>query len=418
MKHFFPLRLAALLAMMLMFASGALAQAPTPTPHPLVSSQESIFSNKGEADLDAVKNEAKAQMSAAPFYKSNGEETRFYEGYFKAATSTSKLALLSDDGTSVWIDGQQVLSRAGTTQGFEGEGTHQKNGVTWQNGFDATFYPLAKTFEAGHIYHLKLQYTNTIHTNDVDVDGLSLWAYDGGGEIVSPTLELKADPTDICAGAISSAVHQSHLTAKLKSGSDTLLSNQTVHFSWKMPGASTTSEEDVAINENGEAPLTITSGDEVGKVTVTATSEGISQEATVSLNLREGEDTWFNKNSEGEYVEWDGDADTNGAEHEDLRFNLNFDGTPVDGHKISWRISKVVDAQGNSISPNSEGLFVGYGHVSGPISTTNNTGAAYAQYYPGTKEGIVTFEVTDHSVFCLLRHRICLLQRAQHYLLL
>ena len=77
-----------------------------------------IFFDKGTAGLESVRNAALSQSTATPFYKSNGVETVFYEGYFVPSSNDSKLALLSDDGTSVWIDGQQVLNRAGQGQGF------------------------------------------------------------------------------------------------------------------------------------------------------------------------------------------------------------------------------------------------------------------------------------------------------------
>lgn len=141
-----------------------------------------IFFDKGEAGLESVRNTAIAQSTSTPFYKSNGVETIFYEGYFAPYSNNSKLALLSDDGTSVWIDGAQVLNRAGTGQGFE--------------KFETTFYPLSYSFQAGRTYHLRLQYTNTTHRNDADVDGISLWAYDGGGEMIDKSIALTTSSPD------------------------------------------------------------------------------------------------------------------------------------------------------------------------------------------------------------------------------
>lgn len=181
MKIFSVLRLSAVFTLLCSLSMSAMAQTPSPV--------GSIFSNKGELGIESVRNAALSQMTTTPYYKSNGEETVWFEGYFRAASNSSKLALLSDDGTSVWIDGEQVLNRAGKTQGFEGEGTHRRGETVWKNGFDVTFYPLSKTFVAGQVYHLKLEYTNTIHDSEADVDGVSLWAYDGGGDIV--TVETK-----------------------------------------------------------------------------------------------------------------------------------------------------------------------------------------------------------------------------------
>lgn len=140
----------------------------------LHSLSRGLLTNKGELGENSVRNEAIAHSRATPAYKSNGEETRYYNGYFRADSNNTKLALLSDDGTSVWIDATPVLTRANQGQGFE--------------NFDSTFSLLPKTFVAGQVYHLFLQYTNTSHQGEADVDGFSLWAYDGGGDIVpAPT---------------------------------------------------------------------------------------------------------------------------------------------------------------------------------------------------------------------------------------
>lgn len=156
------------------------AQPSAPAPFSL----DGIFNNKGELGLESVRNVALSQSTATPFYKSNGLETRFYEGDFKAAADTSQLAILSDDGTSVWIDGQLILDGADKGQGFE--------------NFDSTFHVLAKTFIKDRLYHLRLQYTNIVHRDNADVDGLSLWAYSGGGSIVPP----KPLPPDIAIRAV------------------------------------------------------------------------------------------------------------------------------------------------------------------------------------------------------------------------
>lgn len=143
----------------------------------------------GELGLSSVRSAAQAQINATPFYKSFTLETRWYDGYFRAAANTTQLALLSDDGTSVWIDGQQVLNRAGRGQGFE--------------AFDSTFVtltPPSGSFVAGQIYHLRLQYTNVVHLSDGDVDGISLWAFAGGGEIVFPAIDVDMDVDNTTMG--------------------------------------------------------------------------------------------------------------------------------------------------------------------------------------------------------------------------
>lgn len=165
MKRFSIQRHIIVLGFLITSSYGSWAQSPTPAPHFLGDA----FTDKGQAGLSVVRNEAFSQSTLTPRYKSNSVETRWYEGYFHPNTNNSKLALLSDDGSSIWIDDEAVLDRAGQGQGFE--------------KFDSTFTPLNASFERGQSYHIRIKYTNTIHRDDADVDGLTLWAYDGGGEI-------------------------------------------------------------------------------------------------------------------------------------------------------------------------------------------------------------------------------------------
>ncbi len=171
------LRLTTILALVLTLSCATWAQPPAPA----AAFLGDAFTNKGTAGLSAVRDEALSQSTSTPRYKSNSVETRYYEGYFQPNSDSSKLALLSDDGSSVWIDGNSVLDRAGSGQGFE--------------NFDSTFTPLGASFEQGQSYLIRIKYTNTVHSSDADVDGFTLWAYDGGGAItVREYPDLKNDP--------------------------------------------------------------------------------------------------------------------------------------------------------------------------------------------------------------------------------
>ncbi len=215
-----PFWRAFLLAPLFLASRVAWAQTPSPTALALTSADVSgIFFDKGDADLEAVRNAALAQTTepSHPFYKSPVVETRSYEGFFQPTSDNSKLALLSDDGTSMWIDGEQVLNHADKGQGFE--------------DFDSTFQPLATSFKAGQIYHLRLKYTNTIHSNDGDMDGITLFAYNGGGTTVKPSVKLTGEVLSgelvrLCAGGIddhssewATRVHTAKVTATFDSGS-------------------------------------------------------------------------------------------------------------------------------------------------------------------------------------------------------
>ena len=188
----------ALLCALFFFTSASQAQ----TTYPLGA----IFSNKGAAGLSSVQANVQQQKTTAPVFKSNGVETREYDGYFQASSNTSKLAVLSDDGTSMSIDGNSVLGRAGQGQGFD-----EPNSTT--------FYPLSFAFQAGRVYHLHLTYTNTIHTSDADVDGLTLFAYDGGGNLVEPGVtQVYTAPgvaAEIMSGAMDDDDHTMVVYAKI-----------------------------------------------------------------------------------------------------------------------------------------------------------------------------------------------------------
>ena len=162
-----------------------------------------IFMNMGGANLDTVRNvEAWRQAnSGTPSYPSNmANETVVFEGEFRPASNATKLAIFSDDGCTVEIDGTVVpgCDRAG-------EGQHLPD-------LGQSFVEISYTFTAGQSYFISVTYTNTIHPApgeiDTDNDGCTLFAYDGGGASVVAVdriiLAGSSDPED--EGAILEVV--------------------------------------------------------------------------------------------------------------------------------------------------------------------------------------------------------------------
>lgn len=326
------MRFLSALSVLLTFACGAIAQAPTPF------AVGSIFNNKGELGIESVRNVALAQSTATPHYKSNGEETRFYEGYFKAAENTSKLALLSDDGTSVWIDGQQILNRAGQGQGFE--------------NFDSTFYPLTKTFTAGRIYHLKLQYTNTSHKSDADVDGVSLWAYDGGGTIitVTGTLQVRSkapvsstwgQTANVAAGGLGTTEHKADIEIRLTDSANNPLFGLTIPTLQIIGGGQGVQDGSISASVAFASSIT----DAQGKVTGTFTSGNRTEDTILELGL--GQDTnptvtisqkWNELPVESAWQptpDWDYDAPSTVI----YKMAFNSGTTPITGHSLEFATS-------------------------------------------------------------------------------
>lgn len=365
-----------LCALLLCFALSSAALAQTS------SSIGSIFNNKGELGIESVRNTAQSQSTATPYYKSNSVENRTYEGYFKAASSDTKLALLSDDGSSVWINGQQVLSSAGQNQGFE--------------NFDSAFTPLSQSFAAGKIYHLKVEYTNTIHSGDSDVDGVSLWAYDGGGEMVSlsVTATITDNETAICAGGIADDVHRAEIVATVKDSGGVAVPNIPVTFT--------------VANSNSQYPASLTESsattDAQGKAkTKLTSSRKINATATVTAKISGGEAA--TPSITMEYVEdkWDISAEelpANGEAQASIEVELTYNQQKVQGHEVSWRIYRIWNEDNVTVYEDDprQGSAEGYGSLAAGVSTSGNDGIISATYTAGTQSGIIEFVALDNTV--------------------
>ena len=351
-----------------------MASAQTPLP------VSSIFNNKGELGLESVRNTAQAQSTATPYYKSNSVETRTYEGYFKAASSSSKLAILSDDGSSVWVNGQQILGRAGQGQGFE--------------NFDSTFSLLSQSFAAGQIYHVKVRYTNTSHLSDADVDGVSLWAYDGGGEMVTLSVTATTSASAICAGGIADDVHRAEVTATVKDSDGVAVPNIPVTFTVESSNSqypATLTQDSATTDGQGKAVTKLTSSRKIGATaTVTARISG-GEAATPAITMEDATEAW---NITPEQLEADDQSEAM------VKLTLKYGNQKVSGHQMTWRINQIWDANGASVykaNPQS-GSTDGYGSLTANSSTTNADGITTATYQTGTKGGTIQFAALDYTM--------------------
>lgn len=129
-----------------------------------------VITNMPSANETTVRTEAERQMKDKDTrFKSVKVENDVFDGYFIPASASTRLAVVSDDGVTITIDG------AATNVTNFGAGQSDKN-------IDQVFKVVSTpTFVVGRAYRIKVDYSNTIHTDDNDFDGMTLFAFNGGG---------------------------------------------------------------------------------------------------------------------------------------------------------------------------------------------------------------------------------------------
>ena len=232
----------------------------------------------------------------------------------------------------------------------------------------------------------------------------------GGQPQPTPGLEdvasiaLSSNKGSVCAGGVGSPVHQATLVATAKNKDGRVLSGKSISFTVQNADASGASDEvgslsasnptsgsplTVTTNANGDATVTFTSSRVIGASNIIkAASNG--KEATTSISMADesGTPTISKANMIAD-----------GEDSAELKLTLTSEGGAVDGHSISWRISKVTykDENDNIVNVDSAD-FPSYGGIT-PISpVTNASGISTAKFTTGTNGGSITFEATDNSV--------------------
>ena len=133
------------------------------------------FKNMPGSDWAAVQQEAQTETTSQPTYKSNTVENVTFSGYFLATDATASLAILSDDGADVYINGQKVLSGYQNGQALP-DLPHSLSQINY-------------TFDPTHIYSIKIVYSNVFLTGPTDIDGVTLFCYNGGG-VMAPVINV------------------------------------------------------------------------------------------------------------------------------------------------------------------------------------------------------------------------------------
>lgn len=130
-----------------------------------------IALNLGEADSTAALWVASQQAApgGAPVYTNAKMNSRAsFVGFFTPASKTTKLAIFSDDGCDVFINGRRVLARLKTGQHLP--------------SLRESFNTLAFRAIPGNTYSIRIEYCNMLYAPGWDMDGGTLFAYEGGGD--------------------------------------------------------------------------------------------------------------------------------------------------------------------------------------------------------------------------------------------
>lgn len=339
-----------------------------------------IFSHMPGANWEAVRDAASAQTTSAPYYKSNAIERRTYQGFFKASDATTKLAIFSDDGCDVYINGQRVHNRLKTGQSLP--------------DLSKSLFALSSTFAAGHVYSVRVEFSNTHLTGDTDIDGVTLFCYEGGGEIVSLSVTASSDETEICAGGIADAAHQTQIKAVVKDSSNATVANIPVTFSVENSHAqypAALSATAATTNSAGEAIITLNSSRKISAKAKVKADIGGTHSTTPEISMQDAEEQW---SISPDSLEADGHSQAT------VKLTLKYKGQPVTGHQNTWRINRIWDDDDDEIynAGANTGSSIGYGALSPSSSVTDVSGAITTTYTVGTATGIIEFAALDYTV--------------------
>ena len=114
-------------------------------------------------DATAESTPAAGNNGGTPIYHSTKLEESSFEGDFTADINMTSLAIFSDDGCDVTIDGVKVW--AGKDQGQTLE------------VLSLSLHKLPITLNPGQTYHIKIDYSNIYYTGDGDIDGVTLFTW-------------------------------------------------------------------------------------------------------------------------------------------------------------------------------------------------------------------------------------------------
>ena len=217
------------------------------------------------------------------------------------------------------------------------------------------------------------------------------------------TISLSSNKGSVCAGGVGSPVHQATLVATAKNKDGRVLSGKSISFTVQNADAGSAPDEVGSLsasNPTSGSPLTVTTNAN-GDATVTFTSSrviGASNIVKASSNGKEAQTTIDMADESGTITIDKTELIADGVDFTYLRLPLTSGGGAVDGHSISWRISKVTyEDENGAIVVVAPSEYSNYGSIEAS-STTGADGEAKAKYTTGTSGGTIEFEADDTSV--------------------
>ena len=125
--------------------------------------------------------------SSLPMYSMTTTGSLVFRGAFTPGSLNTRVAIHSDDGSSLFINGAEVALPGMS----EGTATH------WES-LASSLRTASYTFNEITEYCIQINYKNNQHTNN-DVDGVSLIAFDGGGS-VRDGIAVWGNEKTVCVG--------------------------------------------------------------------------------------------------------------------------------------------------------------------------------------------------------------------------
>jgi len=139
-----------------------------------------LLENLPDAGEVAVRSAAEDQAEDRPRFKSMQAETITFEGTFIPASNDTKVAIFSDDGVDVYVNGVKV--HGGLDQPQHLPDLAQSFHLIWPAPAAPPDPP--PNWQGGVSYQIRVVYSNVLYEGGLDIDGATLFAFDGGGEVV------------------------------------------------------------------------------------------------------------------------------------------------------------------------------------------------------------------------------------------
>lgn len=199
--------------------SASLAQVPTILPdanyqvfkeklQPLSVPPGGVFVEEKDLPFSKILDNAKEALSSQPLYKSSKVEAVFYEtAVIGPMPADIGIILFSDDGVSLFVkevtlDSNEFAPEAKPVFAKYGEGQHLPD-LDGSGGSKTTSFHLTSVvMKKDRRYRIALAYSNIVHPNVNDTDGLTVYLYNVNPVDldVNTNMDAKGVPSTRCKG--------------------------------------------------------------------------------------------------------------------------------------------------------------------------------------------------------------------------